>query len=207
MLSTSVRTYLSEHDWLVLRRLFVVFDSLTFHVGSKAYETYRCLSAIGMQPLKIRLKASHIYDMINLLTMTALRFVAYVPQLSALPLINRHALLIRHTRLLIMYYVHYQMNLQPWQQLTHMPCWLSSFDCLLLHATRRLFNEINVQIGTIHSDDPYLIELIMIILALTPNSLDDNRKRFTLCLDEYRHTTLIHRIQNDYINLTWNYML
>jgi hypothetical protein len=58
-----------EQDWSVFTRLSLFFDSLSYHNGNKAYEMYQHLSSMSPQPLKIRIKASYIYDMNDVITM------------------------------------------------------------------------------------------------------------------------------------------
>ena len=80
-------------------------------------------------------------------------------------------------------------------------------DCLLSPSTNQLAQSIVSQVGLIYSTDPYLIQLVLIILAFTSNSLEEDPKNENDRLNEYQHTYFLHRAQQTYINVLWQYML
>jgi hypothetical protein len=196
-----------NNNWVLLRRLSSVFESLSYHVGLKAHETCCHLVSIGIQPLKIRIKGSYIYHISNVFITTALEFIRYIPEFVLLPPLNQQVLLVRQSRLVIMFYAQYQMNLGPIQCLTRTPYWISSMDCLLSSSTKQLLTSIDTQVGLVYSSNPYLIQLILIILAFTSNALEDDAQIQTDRLNEYQHTYLLHQTQQMYINVLWQYLL
>lgn len=191
----------------MLRRLSSVFESLSYHVGLKAHETCSRLVSIGIQPLKIRMKGSYIYHISNVFIGTALEFIRYIPEFALLPPLSQQVLLVRQSRLVAMLYAHYQMNLGPIQCLTRMPYWISSMDCLFSSSTKQLLHGIGTEVGLIYSSNPYLMQLILIILAFTSNSVADDSQIRTDQFNEYQHTYYLHHTQQIYINVLWQYLL
>jgi hypothetical protein len=116
-------------------------------------------------------------------------------------------LYVRHARIFLIYYTHYQMNLDPICKLTQMSCWISLLDCLVSRSTNRLFQEINRQIARINSSDPYLTQLILLLLAFTCTSIDFDDHHHHQISDEYRSSSVIFKIQNMYVELLWNFMM
>ncbi|CAF0907449.1 unnamed protein product [Rotaria sp. Silwood1] len=203
----SDRFELSHNDWLLLNQLSFNFDSLNYHIIAKAQEIHQQLLSAGIQPLKMRAKASYIYDMMNIFADTALKFVKSIPQFISLPTLNKQALLIRNTRLLIMFYSYYQSNLKPIQSLTQTPYWKASLDFIFLPSTRCLHNEIIYHIGHVSLADAYLIKLILAVLAFSTSYMDHDDMSVTHQFDEYYHASILHNIQNMYIELMWKYMM
>ncbi|CAF4031230.1 unnamed protein product [Rotaria sordida] len=201
------RFRLSNNDWLLLNQLSLNFDSLNYHIVSRAYEIYQQLLSVGILPLKMRVKASYIYDIMNTFVDTALEFIKSIPQFISLPFLNKQALLIRNTRSLIIFYSYYQLNLKSIQSLTQTPYWKASLDLILLPTTRCLHNEIKYHIGRVSFSDPYLIKLILVILAFSTNNMDHDDITVTHQLDEYYHTLVLNNIQNIYVELMWKYMI
>lgn len=165
---------------------------------------YQYLSSMSMQPLKIRIKASYIYDMKDVITLAGLNFFKSIPQVPLFAEDIQQILYARHARIFLLYYTHYQMTLEPLRKLTAMPCWISSLDCLLSRSTNRLFQEINRQVARIHSVDPYLTQMILLLLAFTSTSIDVDDHSAS---DDYRSSFVIAKMQNMYSELLWNYMM
>ena len=133
---------------------------------------YQHLSSMSVQPLKIRIKASYIYDMHDVMTLAGLNYFKSMPQLPLLAKEIQQILYVRHARIFLLYYTHYQMTLEPMCRLTKMPCWISSLDCLLSRSTIRICQEINRQIARIHSVDSYFTQMILLLLVFTSTSID-----------------------------------
>ncbi|CAF4656779.1 unnamed protein product, partial [Rotaria sp. Silwood2] len=197
---------LSNNDWLLLNQLSFDFDCLNNHIVLKAQEVHQQLLSVGIQPLKMRAKASYIYDMMNTFADIALKFVKSIPQFISLPTWNKQILLIRNTQPLIMFYSYYQSNLKAIQSLTQTPYWKASLEFILLPSTKCLHNEIKYHIGRVSFADPYLIKLILVILAFSTNNMDHDDMTVNRQFDEYYHTFILHNVQNMYIELMWKYM-
>jgi hypothetical protein len=165
------------------------------------------LLTIGIQPLKMRAKASYIYEMTNSYVNSSLEFVKSVPQYSLLPPLNKQTLLMRNTRPGIMFYASYQMNFKSVQRLIQTPYWITSIECLLLPSTKCLCDELTSEIGHISFIDPCLIKLILVILAFSTNNIDHDEMIFNQQLNEYYHTFVLHRVQSIYVELMWKYMM
>jgi hypothetical protein len=190
-----------------LHQLSSTFDSLTDHVISKAHEIHHQLSFIGIQPLKMRVKAIYIYDMANTFANVVLEYIKSIPQFISLPQMNQQILLIRNIESMIMFYAYYQMNLKPIESLTQTSYWLTLIECFFLPSTRYLHDIIKYLINCISSIDPYFIKLILILLAFSTNNIHHDEIASTHHLDEYDHAFKLHNIQNIYVELMWKYML
>jgi len=185
-----------------------IFDSLTaHHVTSKANEIHHQLSSIGLQPLKMRAKGSYIYELVNTFADVALEFIKVIPQFILLPSRNKQALLMRNTRSVIMFDIHYQLNLKPVKILTETPYWISSRECVFTAPTRHLHDEINHLVGHVSFIDPCFIKLILVLLAFSTNNIDDDEITIIQQFDEYYHAFILHQIQNLYVELMWKYMM
>ena len=165
------------------------------------------LVVLGIPPLKVRVKATYIYDIANTFAETVLDFLKFVPHFIALPLLNKQALIKRNTRAMIMFYTYYQLNLKAVQNLCETPYWIASFNCILSPSTRAMYDKLIYQIGQLSFLDPCLIKLIIILLAFSTNSIDHDEKIIIDQLDEYNHALLLHQMQNIYAELTWKYMM
>ncbi len=151
----------------------------------------------------MRVKAIHIYDMVNTFANVVLEFVKSIPQFIALPRLNKQILLTRNIKPMIMFYAYYQMNLKPIEILTQTTYWTTLIECLFLPSTRHFHNIIKHLVNCISSINPYFIKLILILLAFSTNNLHYNEIYF----DEYDHSYKLHKIQNIYAELMWKYML
>ncbi|CAF3370803.1 unnamed protein product [Rotaria socialis] len=198
---------LSQNDWLLLNKLSVDFDSLNYHIAAQANKLHQRLLSIGIQPLKMRAKASYIYDITNTLTDTGLKFIETIPEFISLPDSNKQALLMRNARSFTMFYTHYQMNLKPMQTILETPYWQGSVEFILSSSTIYLHQQVKYQIGRISLADPYLIKLILVILAFLAHNIDYNDITISQQLDEYYHSQILHRKQNIYVELMWKSMI
>ena len=191
----------------MLRQLSSTLDSLTDHVISKAQEINHQVSSIGIQPPKLRVKATYIYDIANTFTNVALGFVRSIPQFSLLPPLNKQALLMRNIRPVLMFHSHYQLNLRHIQKLCQTPWWITALDCIYSPSVRDTHYEINYQIAQLAFIDPCLIKLILVLLAFSTNNIDHDEITITDHLDEYYHAFRLYKIQNTYADLTWKYLV
>jgi len=155
----------------------------------------------------MRVKASYIYDLAKTFSDIVLQFIKVIPQFILLPSLNKQALLMRNIRPVIMFYSHYQLNLKPVKSLTETPYWISSTECVFSPSTRHLHNEINHLVGHVSFIDPYLIKLILVLLAFSTNNIDDDEITIIPQFDEYYHASILHQIQNLYVELMWKYMM
>lgn len=192
---------------MLINKLSYNFDSLNYYIEIKANEIYQQLLSIGVQPLKMRAKAFYIYDVINTLAETGLKFFQSIPQFMSLPITNKRALLMRNARSLIMFYAHYQMNFKPLQTILETPYWQASLDFILLPSTIYLHHQVKYHIGRISLGDPYLVKLILVIIAFSANNADHNDITISQKLDENYHGMILNKIQNMYVELLWKYMM
>lgn len=155
----------------------------------------------------MRVKASYIYDLVNTFADVALEFIKVIPQFILLPSLNKQALLMRNTRPVVMFGVHYQLNLKPVKSLTQTPYWISAIECVFSPSTRHLHDEINYLVGHVSFIDPCLIKLILVILTFSTNNIDHDEIKIIQQLDEYYHAFILHQIQNIYVKLMWKYMM
>ena len=152
--------------------------------------------------MKIRNKASDVYEFFNFLTLNALEYLQSISHFKLLSTVNKQILLLRQSHLVIMYYTHYQMNLEPVRRLRETPCWISSFDCLLLHSTHELIDQIIDELDLLYSFDSHLIQLILLILTFNIDSADESSPTF----DRFHYRSIFFEIQSFYVDLMWKYM-
>lgn len=168
---------------------------------------YNELSVLGVPPLKLRMKATHIYHIANIFAMAVLDFLKFVPEFATLPILNQHALIKRNTRAMIMFYTHYQLNLKAVRKLCQTPYWIASINSILSSSSREMYHRNNHRISQCLFLDPCLIKLVTILLAFSTNNIDHDEKVIIDQLNEYHHALLLHQIQNIYVEITWKYLM
>lgn len=168
----------------------------------KSHEIQQQISSIGKQPLKMRVKTSYIYNLIDIFHHITIDFTGLISKFSLIPYTNRKILLSSNLRTLTMLYTYFYMNFEPILSLIQTSSWLTSIECSFSNEIREMYNQIKYSIDQIIHCDPNLIKLILIILVFSANQ-QISIKTF----DEHSHTHILQEIQTIYIDLIWKYML
>lgn len=168
----------------------------------KSYEIHQQVSSVGNQPLKMRIKTSYIYDLINIFHHITIEFTRSIAKFSLIPSVNMQILLSSNLRSVTMLYTYFYMNFEPTLSLIRTSTWLTSIECSFSPDIHEIYNHIKYSIEQMIHLDSNLIKLILIILIFS-----SNQQILTRNFSEPYHTTCLQRLQNIYTELLWKYML